>query len=45
MKYPVEVQMKDDKDVEAKVTQWQELRSHDIVKQRQQQEFTEIIKK
>jgi hypothetical protein len=35
--------MKDDKDVEAHVTQWQELRSHDIVQQRQEQEIIEII--
>jgi hypothetical protein len=41
----IEVQMKDDKDVEAHVTQWQELKQHDIVQQRQEQEFTEIIKK
>ncbi len=27
----IEVQMKDDKDVEAHVTQWQELKQHDIV--------------
>jgi hypothetical protein len=44
MKKPDEVQMKDDKDVEAHVTQWQELRSHDIVQQRQDQALTEIIK-
>ncbi len=37
--------MKDDKDVEAHVTQWQELKQHDIVQQRQEQEETEIIKK
>ena len=41
----IEVQMKDDKDVEAHVTQWQELTQHDIVQQRQEQELTEIIKK
>ena len=41
----IEVQMKDDKDVEAHVTQWQELKQHDIVQQRQEQELTEIIKK
>jgi hypothetical protein len=41
----IEVQIKDDKDVEAHVTQWQELKEHDIVQQRQEQEFTEIIKK
>jgi hypothetical protein len=39
-----EVQMKDNKDVEAHVTQWQELKQHDIVQQRQEQELTEIIK-
>ncbi len=39
-----EVQMKDDKDVEAHVTQWQELKQHDIVQQRQEQELTDIIK-
>ncbi len=41
----IEVQMKDDKGVEAHVTQWQELKQHDIVQQRQEQELTEIIKK
>jgi hypothetical protein len=35
----IEVQMKDDKDVEAHVTQWQELKQHDIVQQRQEQEI------
>ncbi len=38
-------QMKDDQDVEARVMQWQELKQHDIVQQRQEQELTEIIKK
>jgi hypothetical protein len=41
----LEMEMKDDKDVEAHVTQWQELKQHDIVQQRQEQELTEIIKK
>ncbi len=41
----MEVQMKDDKDVEAHVTKWQELKQHDIVQQRQEQVLTEIIKK
>jgi hypothetical protein len=41
----IEVQMKDDKDVEAHVTQWQELKQHDIVQQRQKQELNEMIKK
>ena len=41
----IEVQMKGDKDVEAHVTQWQELKQQDIVQQRQEQELTEIIKK
>ncbi len=31
--------MKDDKDVDAQVTQWQELKSHDMVQQRQEQAF------
>ncbi len=45
-KKPVEVQMKDDKDVDAHhdVTQWQEVKSHSIIQQMQEQEFTEIIK-
>ncbi len=34
----IEVQMKDDKDVEAHVTKWQELKQHDIVQQRQEQD-------
>ncbi len=41
----LEIQMKDDKDVEDHVTQWQELKQHDIVQQRQDQELTEIITK
>ncbi len=41
----IEIQMKDDNDVEANVTQWQGLKQHDIVQQRQEQELTEIIKK
>jgi hypothetical protein len=41
----LEMEMKDNKDVEAHVTQWQELKQHDIVQQRQEQELTEIIKK
>jgi hypothetical protein len=41
----IEVQMKDDKDVEVHITKWQELKQHDIVQQRQEQEFSEIIKK
>ena len=41
----LEMEMKDDKDVEAHVTKWQELKQHDIVQQRQEQELTEIIKK
>jgi hypothetical protein len=41
----LEMEMKDDKDVEAHVTQWQELKQHDIVQQRQDQELTEIITK
>ncbi len=40
----IEVQIKDDKDVEAHVAQWQELKQHDIVQQRQEQVLTEIIK-
>jgi hypothetical protein len=39
-----EVQMKDGKDVEAHVTQWQELKRHEIVQQGQEQEVTEIVK-
>ena len=35
----LEMEMKDDKDVEAHVTQWQELKQHDIVQQRQEQEI------
>ena len=41
----IEDQMKDDKDVKAHVTQWHELKQHDIVQQRQEQDFSEIIKK
>ena len=40
----LEMEMKDDKDVEAHVTQWQELKQHDIAQQRQEQELIEIIK-
>ncbi len=41
----IEVRMKDDKDVKAHVTQWQEQKQHDIVQQTQEQELTEIIEK
>ncbi len=37
----IEIQMKD---VEAHVTQWQELKQHDIVQQRQEKVLAEIIK-
>jgi hypothetical protein len=40
-----EVQMKDVEDVKAHITPWQGLKGHDIVQQRQEQEFTEINKK
>ncbi len=43
--FGLEMEMKDDKDVEAHVTQWQELKQHDIVQQQQEKELTEIIKK
>ena len=45
MKKPVEVQTKDDGDVGAHVTEWQELKQHDIVQQRQEQEISDFIKK
>jgi hypothetical protein len=40
----IEVQMKDDQDVEAHFTQWQELKQHDIGSARKEPELTEIIK-
>jgi hypothetical protein len=40
----LEMEMKGDKDIEAHVTQWQELKQHDIAQQRQEQELIEIIK-
>ncbi len=41
----LEVQMKDDKMSKPMLRNGQELKSHDIVQQRQEQELTEIIKK